>query len=627
MESTSSTRQLYQCHQLNRQRRQIRVLDVDDGGEQDALQCFIKTISIDDAHEFNAISYTWGANSRSGLIIVDGLSIPVAKSAETALRSLRACESDSLAQAHEQLLRATEGRMKPIWIDAVCINQDDAEERADQVRLMRAIYSSAANVIVWMGEGNPQTDEAFDLMRQRAAHKDFSLRRQPSSRGQATLPPTPEWMMLETAMKQDICKRAWWTRLWVRQEFLLARESPFMMCGSKGISWDWFIFYFIHLPRSWTHPDAASQYIPQNGSGTAVDNSWIGIHPISLRYLRKHLKRRGALPIDHAFGYLLRNALATDTHDYIYGLLGLMGEELSSTINVDYSVDCMELYKQIARLLWYGYPNTMLAELLQAFHFHGEDNGFPSWIPDFQQSRLRGWQDRKALQGARPWRKLDYPCFSEAGDQLLLRGIYIDQIEATYQTPISLSNDPGLMEKVEHYEGILAEAQQSAVPPQHHLRALAKLKSSEMPMRTLTRSSVAQLDGDEKFHPRYKDEEVWEMFLSRRSLLGSMDNTEGQRSSGTEQLFLRLRRMLAAKIEDRCIFTSEVGYGGVGTAGVEIGDVIALVFGASGPLVLRPHEGSYRLVGCAYVAGLMDVKMLDNAFSRTNLREQRFYIR
>jgi hypothetical protein len=84
--------------------------------------------------------------------------------------------------------------------------------------------------------------------------------------------------------------------------------------------------------------------------------------------------------------------------------------------------------------------------------------------------------------------------------------------------------------------------------------------------------------------------------------------------------------MLAAKIEGRCVFVSESGFGGVGVAGVEIGDFIALACGASGPLVLKPYEGFYRLVGCAYVSGLMDMDMLDHAFSKANLREQQFDI-
>jgi hypothetical protein len=621
MESNSSTRQLYQRHQLNHERHEVRVLVLEDGSEHDAVQCSMKSISLDDAPEFNALSYAWGDNTRSGSIIVDGIYTPVTKSAEIALRSLMAYEADSPSAKREQLLRTCEGRMRPIWIDTVCINQDDAEERADQVQLMRAIYSSAANVIVWMGESNPQTDEAFDLMRQRAAHKDFSLRPQLASQGQATFPPTPELMMLETIMKQDLCKRAWWSRLWVRQEFLLARKSPFMMCGDKGISWDWFIFYFIHLARSWTHPDVASQHTTQ--SGTAADNAWIGIPPISLHYLREDLKRRGTFPIDHAFRYLIRNALATDPRDHIYGLLGLVDEETASQIKVDYSIECMELYKQIARLLWRDYSSTMLAELLPAFHFHGEDNGFPSWIPDFRQSKLRGWQDRKSLQGSRPWRELDQSCFSEANDRLLLKGIYIDRIEAIHQTPMSLLDDPGLADKIKYYQSFLNEAQQRPVPAHHRLGVLAPMKRSESPMRTLTRSSVAQLEVDGKFHPRYTDEEVWNMFLSGSPLT---HDGEDQDPPETEHLFLRLRRMLAAKVEGRCIFTSESGFGGVGVAGIEIGDVLALVFGATGPLVLRPYEGFYRLVGCTYVSGLMDVDLLNDAFSKASFREQQLDI-
>lgn len=85
--------------------------------------------------------------------------------------------------------------------------------------------------------------------------------------------------------------------------------------------------------------------------------------------------------------------------------------------------------------------------------------------------------------------------------------------------------------------------------------------------------------------------------------------------------------MLTAKILGRCIFTSKSGFGVVGVVGVESGDVVALVFRASGPLVLGPYKGFYRLIGCAYVLGLMDVDSLDNTSRRVNLREQTFDVR
>jgi hypothetical protein len=52
-----------------------------------------------------------------------------------------------------------------IWIDAVCINQQDLRERSQQVSIMRDIYRSARDVVVWLGEDHSRAAEAIDFMK------------------------------------------------------------------------------------------------------------------------------------------------------------------------------------------------------------------------------------------------------------------------------------------------------------------------------------------------------------------------------------------------------------------------------------------------------------------------------
>ena len=100
---------------------------------------------------YEALSYTWHSQASTNTILCDGRLLRVTHSVYEALSSLR---------------RSTVSRI--LWIDAVCINQADPQERTHQVGLMRQIYNRAALVISWLGEEDEHTATAF-----RFISKDF----------------------------------------------------------------------------------------------------------------------------------------------------------------------------------------------------------------------------------------------------------------------------------------------------------------------------------------------------------------------------------------------------------------------------------------------------------------------
>ena len=53
---------------------------------------------------------------------------------------------------------------RTLWTDALCINQDDLQERHEQVGQMRMVYSCACRVVVWLGEENQNSDAAMDFL-------------------------------------------------------------------------------------------------------------------------------------------------------------------------------------------------------------------------------------------------------------------------------------------------------------------------------------------------------------------------------------------------------------------------------------------------------------------------------
>jgi hypothetical protein len=138
---------LYSNLPLSKGSRSIRILDVyspsssEDGGP---ILCDLRVCDLNShiCPSFTALSYVWGIKAaKSDFITCNSFTVEVTQNCHSALRHLR-----------EKFGRFT------IWIDAICINQGDDDEKIEQIRLMGDIYSTARTVYVWLGEGNAATN-------------------------------------------------------------------------------------------------------------------------------------------------------------------------------------------------------------------------------------------------------------------------------------------------------------------------------------------------------------------------------------------------------------------------------------------------------------------------------------
>ncbi|OTB14402.1 hypothetical protein K445DRAFT_47438, partial [Daldinia sp. EC12] len=97
------------------------------------LECSLEIRDLCSGGVDEALSYVWGKSKVSKYINVDGCPFPVTENLFNILTSLR-----------------NQHTARPIWIDAICINQADSGEKVHQVRLMRDIYSKAKKVTIWL---------------------------------------------------------------------------------------------------------------------------------------------------------------------------------------------------------------------------------------------------------------------------------------------------------------------------------------------------------------------------------------------------------------------------------------------------------------------------------------------
>lgn len=122
---------------LNPQNKEIRLLLLHAGSDNDPIRCSSSVVSLRHDPNFEALSYVWGTKDPTGntCIDLDGQPFSVTPSLHTALKRLRRADSQ-----------------RTLWVDAVCINQEDNAEKAIQVAMMSDIYTRTSDALLWLGE-------------------------------------------------------------------------------------------------------------------------------------------------------------------------------------------------------------------------------------------------------------------------------------------------------------------------------------------------------------------------------------------------------------------------------------------------------------------------------------------
>lgn len=129
--------------------RSIRVLDISPAPGSDInapLVGTLRAIDLEKSPCFTALSYVWGPPGPSSILCNDDYTIGITPNCRDALLALRNYHSNLTHR------RGRQGVLT-IWIDAICINQQDDGEKAVQLPLMGTIYTFAEAVYVWLGNG------------------------------------------------------------------------------------------------------------------------------------------------------------------------------------------------------------------------------------------------------------------------------------------------------------------------------------------------------------------------------------------------------------------------------------------------------------------------------------------
>ncbi|KAF2731209.1 HET-domain-containing protein [Polyplosphaeria fusca] len=208
--------------------RGIRVLALHPGTQNDIF-CDLIQIDLDDKPKpnFEALSYVWGVSSSRFHINCSGQRIPITDNCHSALLHLR---------------RKRNARF--LWIDSICIDQTNIEERNAQISIMGDIFRAASKVIVWLGPGNSFTALALwhlklcgRVQRLTRCNKhaealstkmiDLLDRQYPKSHGR---------VYQHLAALDNLIANQYFNRIWTVQEVAFAQTCS-VVCGHSNISW------------------------------------------------------------------------------------------------------------------------------------------------------------------------------------------------------------------------------------------------------------------------------------------------------------------------------------------------------------------------------------------------------
>ena len=151
--ASSHTAEYYSSLPLSSKDRCIRILDLDAAPSSSApLTGSLRVVSLRTHPRFATLSYVWGPYAAERDVIICRNADPGS-----------ACRIDITANCDAALrqLRDLFGCLS-IWVDAVCINQDDIAEKETQIPMMEEIYTWAAPAYIWLGPGTAASDEVMD---------------------------------------------------------------------------------------------------------------------------------------------------------------------------------------------------------------------------------------------------------------------------------------------------------------------------------------------------------------------------------------------------------------------------------------------------------------------------------
>jgi len=534
--------------------------------------------------DFEALSYAWGNTGETKTIHINGVPKNVPHNLEEALRALQNLEETPCGMCY--------------WVDSLCIDQENIEERNEQVKRMKEIYGRARAVIVWLG-----SEEEMDRIAVQKMHR--GLCEQPHSEQLAFL---------------AFARKPYWNRCWIIQELAMNHNSTLFLCGQFKLTRDMIRNGAYNWPAIWLQP-----------SGDSNHQSDRKLPPDALAMVG-HLRHLLELTPNNDIGIgmdsplaLARRADATDGRDKIYSILGLLHPAISTSVTPNYSLSVRQVYTDFMESV------INATKRLDNLAFIGvsAEQGWPSWVVDWRKPVQRHYM---------PFMK----SYQASGDVPAKFRFIEKEKNRTYLACSGFH--------VDTVDGIAAEP-----PPNSHATLSDTFSDgySDETLKAITRAlgmgcflnTIERLFRVPWYPPRSIYEEYWKwstLFQSRdferwdnfrrynqdfcigdqkfRNFFSQLGERDWNLCSA-----LRGMRLALLSLNHRALIATRTSCVGLAPVETRPGDVVAILLGCRWPVVLRPcNDSLYQVIGECYMPGHMRGEILDQ--QRDGLVSEREFI-
>ncbi|KAF1916067.1 heterokaryon incompatibility protein-domain-containing protein [Ampelomyces quisqualis] len=604
--------------------REIRVLRP--GNEVNAHDWILESISLDaEDLDYDALSYTWGLQNETYPITCNGRSMRVHHNLYSALPFLAR--------------RTGELSTRPIWIDAVCINQKDEDEKRVQIRLMNILYRRAKQVWVWLGCGTHGEQAHIGRAVTLLPHIiDESTRRK-------SLPKTWRTEEVATPLRSlhpgvwrtvtYLLRNTWYHRVWIVQEAALAAEITFL-CGQHRIDYK--------LLEAAVQSDTLSSWKVTDANGDPVTFSRTRLDSATVFWIRQLVRGESTIASLSIPDLMLRVViLLTGEHacflpqDRIVGMLGLFDEKELSATGINFTIYLLTHNEPYKRLWWRFFNMAFGLERMI---------GLPSWVPDFHHQaketsqlcflpRIEEYAPKD--QHYQASRIPTTVCSGSCVNRLVLPGKILDEV--TFLHPLIPKRPDGVQDNGEAYtvwyanmskweeeiaekvidisslnigENFAIETSFRRVSEDTYWQTLlANDYFEEVGSFTITKEACREYRAtmrQVRIWCEWKLEQLERVANGFEELPPVIDEAVLQGILPETPACDILTKLL--RLEDRQIFNSAAGRFGFVIRGAQPGDLVCVFNSATTPHVLRkvPNEGAgkvYKIIGDTYVSDLM----------------------
>ncbi|KAL9616604.1 MAG: hypothetical protein Q9160_008549 [Pyrenula sp. 1 TL-2023] len=538
-------------------RKEIRLMVIAPGHESEAINCaLIKASIFEQPSPYKALSYTWGEGSATRPVNVNGRTFFVRRNLERALRRFRDQEEKTW-----------------IWIDAICINQADVDERNKHIPYMHMVYQRAAKVVVWLGDASGDSEWLAEQVHLWWSQMDIEI------------PTVTPQMMTDKFMNgrtlkalRNLFGRPWCTRVWTMQEFVWAETISFFY-GQVEMS----LSSLTILARMCQMADrkGVESCLISFSASPALD--------LLLKY-RTLRKKSMELTLEHTMPEM-RERESTDLRDRVFALLHIVPVS-EWPFQPDYTKTIEEVLTGVARHILTKSRKLILLRLcdqplfprrldhLRPKHQFRSVPGLPSWVPDWTRPRVtislpQGYDYIKPLDKSPdlvPYSADEgsevFFRFSEEGSRLTVEGIVYDTVRECHP---GWSNRSALRAQLLHPRFNLLE---------HWVSERVKIIEgvgnlpARMIWQTMSAHQVSRLNA----------KAIADDFDEFRRWQASNGSTEDTGAS-----FLAIW----APCTERILFVTAKGLLGLGPVGTAPGDNVCVLFGSSVPMIVRHSHLEY----------------------------------